>query len=193
MQKNHCKLQIGFLFVFMLLVLTYSAPRELPALASAVFLHELGHVIAARLCKIKLRKLKLSVFGASILPNETLFSYRQEIFLCLGGPAMNLITAFILNSLFPFEEAHLFAVYSYFLAALNLLPVKDFDGGRIFYAILCFILSPNTSELIIKVSSFIIIFALWTLSTYLLITVSASLTLFVFSLSLFAKIFISVS
>jgi hypothetical protein len=52
------------------------------------------------------------------------------------------------------------------------------------------ILSPDTANKLLKMISFFLIFCLWSFSVYLLIKNAASLTVFIFSISLFVKIFV---
>ena len=185
------KLSLSGLFMIIALFLTHSY-ISIAALAAAA-LHELGHIAAAKLCKIPLGELKLGIFGAALTPISSSFSYKKEILLCLAGPLVNLFSAMLI---YPFghsknEFISLFFSASLFLGLLNLLPIKDFDGGRILSCILSYIYSPTVAWRVLKILSFILIFSLWTLSIYLLLKLASSLSLFVFSLSLFSKIFIS--
>lgn len=186
------KIHISFLCIFLLIAILYFAPQRFPALILTVTIHELGHLCAAKLCKIKLRKLKLGILGAAIIPHNSLFSYKKELILSLGGPAVNIICALLTS---PFANSSYFLssfyLYSVSLAILNLFPIKSFDGGRILYALLTSKLSPKTSEKILNTTSFILIFILWSISIYLLIKISSSISLYVFSISIFSKIFLT--
>ncbi|MBO7303202.1 MAG: site-2 protease family protein, partial [Clostridia bacterium] len=163
------------------------------AAISAALLHELGHLVSARLCSIPLRELKLGIFGAAIVTKDSLCSYKKEIILALAGPITNILTAVILLLFFDSENEILsyFISASFFLGILNLLPVYEFDGGRVIFSAIALCFSPKTALKVLKILSFIIIFSLWCLSVYLLLRLSASISLFVFSLALFAKIFLS--
>ena len=110
--------------------------------------------------------------------------------LCLGGPLMNFLSVLVVTAFFDAPRFEYFKECSIALGALNLLPISGFDGGRIFSALLSMILPPRAVEALSKVISFILIFTLWCFSVYLLIKISATLSLFMFSLSLFAKIFL---
>ena len=184
------RLKVGFLAVFMLLALALSSPHYFPALICSVTLHELGHIIVARLRGIRLSEMKLGIFGASITPCDQLFSYADEILLCLGGPVMNFLSVAICIST-GIGKSTLFIMSSLALGILNMLPIKGFDGGRILYAFLLILISPRTARALSNVISFIFIFTLWCFSVYLLLRRAATLTLFVFSASVFAKMFIS--
>ena len=194
MNKSSIKIKLSFSGAIMIiaLFLTHSYISIAALLAAA--LHELGHIIAAKICHIPLGELKLGIFGAALTPRSLLCSYKKEIMLCIAGPLVNLISALLLFLLFDLNEfLSLFISASLFLGILNLLPIYDFDGGRILFCLLSAKLSPKLTFQIIKAISFILIFTLWSLSVYLLLRLSSSLSLFIFSLSLFAKIFLSQS
>lgn len=188
--KTKCKLKIGFFAVIMLLSLAVSAPHYFPALICSVTVHELGHIVMARILKIPMYELKLGIFGASLMPTNTLFSYTDEILLCLFGPLFNLISVPIAICVFKISVSSVFVMSSLCLAFLNLLPISGFDGGRMLSALLHRLLSPRTAQIVSKFISFIFIFSLWCFSLYLILRIGASLTLFVFSVSVFAKIFL---
>lgn len=193
--KQKLKIKIGFFSILLSLVLILTRPDYFPALFLAVSLHELGHIIGAKITNIPLRELKLGIFGAGLSPESSLISYKKEILLSLLGPITN-FTCIISARLLLSEKICQLAFFDNFLSSslalgvLNLLPVESFDGGRILAALLSLRLSPKTVTSIMSAVSFIIIFMLWALSVYLLLRVSSSLSLFVFSAYLFSKFFI---
>ena len=193
MKKQILKIRLSLSGVFMViaLILTHSY-ISLAALLAAT-LHELGHVLAARILDIPLREMKLGIFGASLSLSDSFLSYKKEIILAAAGPLTNI--ACVIFSLLLFNVKNdfleLFISSSLFLGFLNLLPILDFDGGRILICILSLKFSPYSALLTLKILSFILIFTLWVLSVYLLLKLSSTLSLFIFSLSLFAKLFIS--
>lgn len=187
------KIKISFSFLIMLLALVFSHSYLSLAALLAALLHELGHMAAAALCKVPLRELKLGIFGASLTLDGALCSYKKEIFLAAAGPAVNIFTVALMlpHHRTLSEPLALFFTASAFLGALNLLPVADFDGGRILSCILSQSISPRASAAICGAVSFITVLGLWMLSAYLLLRLGASLSLFVFSSALFCRIFTS--
>ncbi len=187
------KIRVGFFAIMLMLSLLLSHSLFSLAAFFAALCHELGHFFAARLCKIKFKECKIGLFGAGLLPDEALFSYRHEISLCAAGPLSNL---FLLIFLYPFYQKFPTEFLRYLLfsslafGVMNLLPIRDFDGGRILSVILSQHFSPRTVSLLLSCLSFIFIFFLWSLSVYFLLRFSASLSLFIFSISLFLRIFI---
>ena len=193
MKKHSLRVRLSLSGIFMLAALVFTHSFISIAALIAAALHELGHIITARLCNISLKEMKLGIFGAALTPTDSFISYKKEILLAASGPLANifcvLISLLLLNQKNDFFE--LFVSASIFLGILNTLPILGFDGGRILYCIIAYKTSPNTADSILKASSFILVFTLWALSVYLLLRLSSTLSLFIFSLSLFAKLFIS--
>lgn len=108
-----------------LAVLICLDPAELclPFLIAAA-LHECGHLLALRLCRVPLRRLRIGMTGAVM---ETAVRSRREELLCAAaGPVVNLL----LGALF-WRVCPVFSMLNLLLAAWNLLPVSPLDGGRI--------------------------------------------------------------
>ena len=190
MQKT--KIKISFFGVLMLLALIFTHSYISLAALFAAAIHEIGHILAAKMCAIPIRELKLDIFGASLSTNTALYSYKKEIFLAAAGPIANILSALILYPILKSSSSfgQLFIAASLFLGILNLLPISDFDGGRITRCIMCEIFSHSTACRICEVLSLVSVICLWLLSVYLLLLRASSLSLFVFSLSLFFKLFI---
>ena len=189
------KIKISFLSVllFSSLILTKSHYALIPI--GVAIIHELGHVACAKLRRVRLESLDIGIFGARINLDPAIYSYGDEIAVCIGGPMINLISAdlvAIVAQLWDIQSdgVYFFIFASLSLAAVNLLPIKSFDGGRILQALLAKRHSLDTAERIVAVGSFISLFILWMLSLYLLLRTSASLSLFIFSVSVFATIFV---
>ena len=185
------KFKIGFFAVMLALSLVFSPSLLSLCAALAALLHELGHVGMAALCGIRLRECQIGIYGAGLVPDGGVYSYAQEIALCLAGPLVNLLSASVGLHLpdGAFRQGFLFS--SLALGLLNLLPIRGFDGGRILSALLLRFWQPRTAERITDVLSFLCVLSLWCCSVYLLIRFVASLSLFIFSLSLFARIFLT--
>lgn len=191
-----CNMNIGFFSVLLLTAFIINNPLFAISAIITIALHEMGHIYAAKLIGVNFSEFTLSVFGAALRPENTLFSYADEIFVCIGGPFINFITFTLLIPLF-FITSSSFILYvalsSLMLGALNLIPVKDMDGGRILLALLCLILSPSRAHKILTAISFFSIVILWFFSVYLMLIASFGLSSFVFSLTLFSKIFLAES
>ena len=185
------KIKASFFAVLIVISLFFThSYLSLAAMLSAT-LQEIGHIIAAKLCNIPLNRLKLDIFGASLEIGQGLYPYKSEVILAAAGPTVNIITFLLLipflSSPLPFFE--LVALSSLFLAILNLLPILDFDGGRILSCLLASVFDTTISTKVCSLLSYITVFLLWIISVYLMLRLGTSLSLFVFSSALFVKLF----
>ena len=189
-------LRIGILpaVIFCIMLVFQPAGILFPSLAGAA-LHESGHMLAAILLGIPLRSLDIGIFGASLKVRGSLISYPKEFLLCAAGPAANFVSAFAV-AVFSEQRGYYsecgewFISVSVMLGLLNLIPAEGFDGGRMLSVLLTSLFGPRASARVISVSTFISIVALWMLSVYLLLRYGTSLSLFVFTLSLFYRLFV---
>ena len=170
-----------------------TASSSLPALTlCAILIHEMGHVCFARLCDISCKGFSLTPFEARIRLTGAI-SYEKEILICLGGPLFNLASAAVVqwivgNTVFspPFSA---FSSISAALALLNLLPIESLDGGRVIYCLLSRIGLHEIAAATVKILSFLALFCLWSASVYTLLRCGGNLSLFLFSATLFYRIF----
>ena len=191
MLKNSA-IGISFFGVAMLVALIVTHSYISFAAIGAAILHELAHILAARMLKSRLTNIRLGIFGASLSMDSTTTSYKNEILICIAGPTANLLSATFLLA-FSKATSHFLSMFlsaSFFLGLLNLLPISDFDGGRILYCIVAEFASPSCAHKTLKTASFLCVFLLWALSVYLILRLGASLSLFVFCASVFCKIFV---
>lgn len=109
----------------------------------ACFVHELGHVAAARLAGGRVECLRLSAVGAELsFTYRTPLSYGRDSLVALAGPAANLL----LGGVFFALHRHLPAAMSLGVGAFNLLPVLPLDGGRVAYGLLADRLDPDWAD-----------------------------------------------
>ena len=188
------KIKIGFFSVMLFLSLLMTHSFFAISAFLAVTLHELGHIAASRLCRVHLSKLSVGLYGARLKADNEMFSYKNEIFICIAGPAVNFISVLIFIPVYKIcggEFLRYFIFSSLILGTLNILPIKTFDGGRILHSLLCLSLSPRAAETFLSIISFFFVFVLWCVSVYLLLVARYGLSMFVFSVSLFNKFFVS--
>ena len=164
------------------------------SLLLAAALHECGHLLAARLLGIPLATLHISILGARLELKDPLLSYRREWLLCAAGPVFSLLcaAAAVLLSRLPCipGQPEIFALISLSLGLINLLPIGWLDGGRMFRAVCLQYLPQRVADALLWTVSFAVFLLLWMTSLYMLLRTGSSLTLFVFSLSLFWRFFI---
>ncbi len=189
-------LRIGILpaLIFCIMIVFQPVGVVFPSLAGAV-LHESGHMIAAVLLRVPLRSLDIGTFGASLKVRGSLISYPKEFLLCAAGPAMNFLSAIIAiifseHRGYYSECGEWFIAVSIMLGFLNLIPAEGFDGGRMLAVVTSSVFGPHVSAKVIAFTTFSSIVLLWMVSIYLLIRYGTSLSLFVFTVSLFYRLFV---
>ncbi len=90
----------------------------------AMLLHELGHIVAALLCGVKVKKVGLSRTG--------LYTVREagprwaNLCVSVAGPLLNLVLAITMRDVLPG-----FAWVNLIACIYNLLPIPNSDGRRI--------------------------------------------------------------
>ena len=103
-----------------LLYIVYVMALGIPAM----LLHESGHIVLARLCGVKVKKVGLSRIG--------LYTIREagpnwaNLCISAAGPMVNLLLAIALRDVLP-----TFAWVNLVAFVFNLLPIPNSDGKRI--------------------------------------------------------------
>ena len=118
----------GRIFVF----LTYTC---------VAVIHETGHAMAAARLGYKLNRVVLMPYGAVISGDLKGLKISDEISVALAGPITNLACAALFAALWwVFPDTYAFtdtaAAASLSIAAVNMLPCRPLDGGRVVHALL---------------------------------------------------------
>lgn len=188
------KIKISIFAVMLVISLILYTNLSIAVILFPALLHELGHIFAARCRRVRISSLTVDVLGARITLAEQTYSYSDEIIICACGPLVNLVCAalcYIYTIRFGNNEyLDLFISSSLSLGIVNLLPIRTFDGGRIIRGFLIYFIDYNAVEKLLSVISFLLLFSIWCFSVYLLLRSSSSLSLFIFSISMFKNIFI---
>ena len=119
-------------------------------LFAAALLHETGHLFAFLVCGERLPAFSARAFGFLMTPRGPSLSYGRELFIAAAGPLFNLLAAL---SLIPAlraghspDASFCFFALNLLTAALNLLPIAGFDGGRVLRCGLFLLFSPRVAE-----------------------------------------------
>jgi Zn-dependent protease len=106
-----------------------------------LFVHELGHVFAARWMKLDVSApVFIPFIGAHILMRDMPKNAWIEAIVGIGGPVLGTVGAIVCHNIYVFTQEPIWlalAYSAYFLNLFNLIPLSPLDGGRI-----CAALSP---------------------------------------------------
>lgn len=95
----------------------------------AVAVHELGHFLAMKIAGLRLRCLRLGLFGPELDYWGSLTGPWGAVVLA-AGPLAGLVY-FALCMIFPYEYCRLSGEMSLALSCFNLIPLLPLDGGRL--------------------------------------------------------------
>ncbi|MDE5412456.1 M50 family metallopeptidase [Alkalihalobacterium chitinilyticum] len=104
-----------------------------------VFIHEMGHVFAAKWFKWRISKIELLPFGGVAEMNESSNRpFREELIVIVSGPTQHLWmigASFLLvqTPLWSTADHQLFVWHNLMILGFNLLPIWPLDGGRILH------------------------------------------------------------
>ncbi len=111
-------------------------------LIASLLLHELGHMIAARINRVHVSAIGMSVLGTYIRRQRAASGW-AESGISLAGPVASLMVA----ALFALGGGHLFrwlAEMNLIIAISNLIPIAGTDGDHFLNAICSVLISPDT-------------------------------------------------
>lgn len=166
------KIEVHWTFTLLLLWVVFLDVRRGGNLQTALFnlaiilvlflcvlLHELGHAMTAKRYHIDTKKITLLPIGGVASLDKMPEKPRQELFVALAGPAVNVVIAILLYLLVPVQsyfsmdmetleqflytpslKTFLFYLFiaNVMLVVFNLIPAFPMDGGRVLRALLTF-------------------------------------------------------
>lgn len=148
--------------------------------ASACIVHEWGHIFCGSLLKIYTSRPKLKFLRAviSLKTDDCLLTVLTALF----GPIANILSS-ILCLLFSNKSLYPFSVISFFLAIINLMPVRSLDGYVILKSALSDVFSLKSATQIADILSDIILTVCIAISSYRMIKYGDSALAYLFFIS----------
>ncbi|MBQ8299685.1 MAG: M50 family metallopeptidase [Clostridia bacterium] len=139
--------------IYLLLVMAYMFAiqniENFMCMYAFVIMHEIAHMLVALI-------LKMNVYEIELLPVGVNAKYKgentklKELLISLAGP----IASFLFALMFENET---FKIMNFSIATFNLIPIKPFDGGKIFENILKISLNEKIANKILNILSKIIL------------------------------------
>ncbi len=122
------RIRFSLLFPAMLALLCSLRQGKMTAwcLLAAV-MHEAGHLLLLLMLGGKPREIRFSAFGMCLQLADAPMPHRNHIFVSLGGPLVNLLTAALL---WRFRGNADWMLIHLLLGGFNLLPIHPLDGGQ---------------------------------------------------------------
>lgn len=155
--------------IFILLFILYFT-RQLKIYLIIMFfciLHEIGHLIAGVLLKMKPEKIEIMPLGFSISFYKNFEDNKlKNIIVASAGPVMSLILAILCYCINLTNGKAVEAFYSNIIILLfNLIPLYPLDGGRILKEILEIKIGAEKGSILIEKISYIVMFIITILSS----------------------------
>lgn len=112
--------------------------NELIIFLIITFLHEIGHLISAKIFKVKCRKITLTIIGGFIeLDDYSSLSTIPKIIINLSGIIVNLLLFLLIKVInFNFLDNNIISSYNLLMIIFNLLPITPLDGHKILKSLL---------------------------------------------------------
>lgn len=129
---KNVEIYLSELFLFALIFLEkLTEEKVIICLVSTCFIHEMGHIFALYMTKEKISKIKFTIGGIIIVPENILKKFSTEILILLFGPLFNIVSGLIILK-FSKEMGYFSLITGFF----HLIPFQMLDGGRILLNIL---------------------------------------------------------
>lgn len=137
--KTCLRLRFSFVFLITFMLLVCEQGVVMMSFAASC-LHEAGHLVLMLLSGDRINYIEFGLFGMRIERQGTVIGYKKEALCTVGGIAVNLAcaaTSFVIYGLTRYNGLLQFSVVSFFVAAVNMMPVRILDFGRFIHLILC--------------------------------------------------------
>ena len=107
-----------------------------------IFVHELGHFVAAKLLGFKVQSIEMYVYGGCTKLDMDINSpLLKELIILLMGPIFQVLFVCIIGNFIDFNNYMIFKNYSLAILVFNLLPIYPLDGGKLLLIIFSYFTS----------------------------------------------------
>lgn len=183
------KVEITFLFAALItFIISLNAPSNVLITIFSSLLHEMGHLLIMTVVGNKPQAVRIEITGMNIIRQPDFkISVKNEIFISLGGPLINLICFMISAIILCFynnEHILTFGCINLILMTFNMLPVKRLDGGMTLYYILSQKYDNDICSKVLKITSvfFVLIIYIW--GIYIFISSGYNISLIIIAIFL---------
>ncbi|MDN4494545.1 site-2 protease family protein [Ureibacillus aquaedulcis] len=103
---------------------------------SSLIIHEVGHILAAYFCKVKVERCVIMPYGGEIqLKGGNSIAPKKQLIIALGGPIATICCMAATPFLDPLIADPLLKI-QIILLAVNIIPIWPLDGGRIIMSLI---------------------------------------------------------
>jgi stage IV sporulation protein FB len=159
-------------------------PYARVAVITSVIVHELAHLAAMKMYRGRVENVRVTAFGISFGFSAPK-TYAEEAFVCAAGPAASFLYAYI-GSVRGGEFGAQVFLFSFFLGAINLIPIESFDGGRIIKSAVSAVFGISAAETVSSVLSLSALLLIWLAAVYVLFYSGTNFALMLFAAYIFA-------
>ena len=152
---------------------------------SSLIIHEIGHIVAALLCKVKVERCVIMPYGGEIeLKGGNSIAPKKQLAIALGGPIATICCIAVTPFLDPLLAEPLLKI-QFILLGINIIPIWPLDGGRIIMSLI-HIFYPRIRMVEFYLTISLILIAVSVFITFILLP--KTLFLLVLSIFLFLQI-----
>ena len=167
------RIRLGFgFFLIPALVLCFESGGYFLPIMLAYTVHEFGHIIAAKLCGMKITEIRFGALGIQMKGNTQALPRLRRAAISLSGPLMNFL---FFTLLLPFGSSWYGAEILLFI--FHILPAVPLDGGMALYSVLCTAVCERTAARCCIAVSVLISFMLGVLGFSVLLRTKGNFTI----------------